>query len=100
LWRCAANRLYYSCFYAASTLLVNDGYQAHTHNGVKNLLSLNYANENKLDISLIKTYGKLFNMRQRGDYEDWVIIEEDDVMPLLPQAEDFINTIEQLILNK
>ena len=99
LWQNAANRLYYACFYAANALLINDGYQTHTHNGVKSVLSLNYIKENKLDKSLIKIYGKLFNMRQRGDYEDWVIIEEDDIKPLVAPAENFIAKIEDL-LNK
>ena len=97
LWRSAANRLYYSCFYAASALLINDGYQPHTHNGVKSVLSQYYIKENKLEKSLIKTYGNLFNLRQRGDYEDWVIIDENDVKPLLEPAEKFIAEIENLI---
>ena len=97
LWRIAANRLYYSCFYAASALLIKDGHQAHTHNGVITILSLHYIKENKIDKSLIKIYGNLFNMRQRGDYEDWIIIEESDIRPMLQPAEQFIAEIEKLI---
>ena len=98
LWRIAANRLYYACYYAASALLINDGHQTHTHNGVKSVLSLKYVKENKVDKSLIKTYGRLFNMRQRGDYEDWVIIEKEDITPLLEPAQKFIEEIEKLII--
>jgi hypothetical protein len=36
-------------------------------------------------------------MRHRGDYEDWVIIDENDILPLLEPAKQFIETIEQLI---
>ena len=100
LWRNAANRLYYACFYAASALLISDGHQTHTHSGVKTVLSLNYIKENKLDKSFIKTYGRLFNMRQRGDYEDWAIIEEEDIKPFLEPAEKFIAEIENLINEK
>jgi len=100
LWRNAANRLYYACFYAATALLISDGHQAHRHSGVKTVLSLYYVKENKIDKSLINTYGRLFNMRQRGDYEDWVIVEEKDISPLLELAEIFIAEIENLINNK
>jgi uncharacterized protein (UPF0332 family) len=79
---------------------MNDGRQTHTHNGVKSVLSLNYAKEGKIDKNLIKTYGQLFNMRQRSDYEDWVMIEEDDIKPLVEKAEVFIETIEELIYEK
>jgi len=94
LWRNAANRLYYACFYAASALLIRDGYQAHSHNGVKSVLSVRY--EKIIDKYLIKTYGILFNMRQRGDYEDWAILEEDDIIPLIEPANRFITEIERL----
>ena len=57
LWRFAANRLYYACFYAANALLIKDARETHTHSGVKNLLSLYYAKESKIEKSLIKTYG-------------------------------------------
>ena len=97
LWRNAANRLYYACFYAANALLINDGHQTNTHSGVKSVLSMYYVKENKIDKSLIKTYGRLFNMRQRGDYEDCVIIEDDDITPLIEPAKKFIAEIERLI---
>jgi len=97
LWRNAANRLYYACFYAASALLIRDGHQTHSHNGVKNVLSLYYIKENKIDKSLIKLYGQLFNMRQKGDYEDWVIVEEDDIIPFIEPSEKFITEIERII---
>jgi uncharacterized protein (UPF0332 family) len=97
LWRTAANRLYYSCFYAASALLISDGHQTHSHNGVKSVMSLHYIKENKIDKSLIKLYGQLFNIRQRGDYEDWVIIEEEDITPLIEPSGKFIVEIEKII---
>lgn len=97
MWRNAANRLYYACFYAANSLLINDGHQAHTHSGVKSLLSLNYIKENKIGVNFIKTYRSLFDMRQRSDYEDWVDIDEKDIIPLLEPAEKFIAEMEKLI---
>lgn len=98
LWRNAANRLYYACFYAASALLINDGHQTSSHNGIRSVLSARYSYENKIDKSLIKAYGKLFNMRQRGDYEDWAIVEEDDITPLIESAEKFIAEMERKAL--
>ena len=37
LWRNAANRLYYACFYAVSALLLKHGHSSHTHGGTKGL---------------------------------------------------------------
>ena len=96
-YRTAANRLYYACFYAATALLINNGYETHTHSGVKTLLGLHFIKENKLDKFYGKLYDTLFNLRQTGDYEDWVYLEEEDVLPLLKPAENFISEIEKLV---
>jgi len=98
-YRTAINRLYYACYYAATALLINDGYETHTHNGVKSLLGLHYINKNKIEKVYSKLYGQLFFLRQTGDYEDWVNISEDDIQPLLEPAEKFIAEIELLIFN-
>ena len=96
-YKTSANRLYYSCYYAASALLINDGYEAHTHSGVKTLLGLHYFSQNKLDMSFSKMYRQLFNLRQTGDYEDLVKIEEEEVKPFIEFTEQFISAIEKLI---
>jgi len=96
-WRNAANRLYYACFYAAIALLLNDGYSARTHNGVKALVGLYYAKEEKISEDLMKAYRKMFNLRQTGDYDDFIEVTEDEVLSLIQPAEKFIAEIEKLI---
>lgn len=97
LYRTAANRLYYACFYAVSALLIDDGYEAHTHSGVKTLLGLHYIKENKIENEFGKMYNNLFGLRQTGDYEDKIIINEEDIKPYLQPSKIFIDKIKQLI---
>ena len=99
-YRTAANRLYYACYYAVTALLINDGYETHTHSGVKTLLGLHYLNNNKIEKSLGKMYRQLFNLRQTGDYEDWINFDEDDVKPYLEPAKRFIAAIETILEKK
>ena len=96
-WNNAANRLYYACFYAAMALLIHDGYEARTHNGVKTLLGIHYVNTGMIEEALINAYRKMFNLRQTGDYDDLIVINKDDVLRLLEPAKQFIKTIENLI---
>jgi uncharacterized protein (UPF0332 family) len=96
-YRTAANRLYYACFYAATALLISDGYETHTHHGVKTLLGLHYIKEKKIEESLGIIFRELFDLRQTGDYDDWIDIEEDEIAPLLEPAKKFIAEIEKLI---
>ena len=44
-------------------------------------------------------YYKLFTLRQKGDYDDWIVVKESDIIPLIQPAEKFIAEIEKLIIN-
>ena len=97
LWKAAANRLYYACFYAANALMVNFGFETKTHTGIIRLLGLHFVSTNRISNELGDMYYKLFALRQKGDYDDWIVVKETDILPLLAPAEQFINAIENLI---
>jgi uncharacterized protein (UPF0332 family) len=99
-WYGAANRLYYASYYAVSALLVKYGHISRTHGGTKGLFGKHFVLTNIISKEHNKLYEKLFDLRQSGDYNDWIAIEEDDIKPLLEPAEQFIQTIENLILDE
>ena len=59
LWRNAANRLYYACFYAVSALLIKHGHTAHTHGGTKGLFGKYFVLTNIISKEQNKLYEKL-----------------------------------------
>jgi uncharacterized protein (UPF0332 family) len=38
-----------------------------------------------------------FNLRHKGDYGDWIAVNESDIIPLIKPAEQFIPEIDNLI---
>ncbi len=96
-WNGAANRLYYACYYAITALLINNEYISHTHGGVIGLMGKYFVLTGIISKEQNKLYQKLFDLRQDGDYSDWIEIEEEDIKPLLEPAEKFIDTIKHLI---
>jgi len=98
-WHGAANRLYYACYYAVTALLIKNGHISHTHNGAIGLLGKYFVVTNIIGREQNKLYQKLFDLRQGGDYSDWINIEEEDIKPLVAPAENFIETIEKIIKN-
>ena len=96
-WRSAANRLYYSCYYATCALLLKNDFSAHTHSGVLNQLGLHFVKKGVISKEQGKFFKRLFELRQSGDYDDWFDIDEEDVKPLIEPAEKFISTIESLL---
>ena len=97
LWRNAANRLYYACFYAVSALLLKYGHIAHTHGGTKGLFGKYFVLTNIISKEHNKLYEKLFDLRLKGDYDDWIVVDEADIKPLIEPAQKFIEEIEKLI---
>ena len=98
-WRASANRLYYACYYAVVALLAQNDLSTHTHAGVISQLSLHFVKSGLLSVEKGKFYKQLFELRQTGDYDDWIFIEEKDVKPLIEPVEIFIAEIENLIQN-
>ena len=98
-WHSAANRLYYACYYAVTALLIKHNLTTHTHAGVINLLGLHFVVKGVISKEQGKFFKQLFELRQSGDYSDWFDVGEDDILPLLEPAEQFISEIENLINN-
>ena len=65
-WNACVNRLYYSCFYAVSALLVRDGLSSSRHTGVRSLLNRHYVRTGKVPREFARVYNDLFERRQEG----------------------------------
>jgi uncharacterized protein (UPF0332 family) len=94
-WHAAVNRLYYACYYAASALLIKSGFSVQTHSGVIGQIGKHFIHKGLIGQEWGKFYRKLFELRQAGDYNDWIAIKGEDVIPLLPIAEEFIALMEK-----
>ena len=94
----AINRLYYACYYAVIALLVKNNLVAQTHQGVKQMFSLHFVANKKIDKQHSVFYGRLFNDRISGDYDDFVSYDSEIITAMRPQAEEFIYIIEKELL--
>lgn len=95
-WNLAVQRLYYATFYIQSALLLKDGHHTMTHVGVKSLV-INYGKTGKISREDGTLLGRLFNMRQTGDYIDnfdWI---KEDVEPLIEPTALLVKKIIGLI---
>ena len=96
-WNTTANRLYYSCFYAVSALLLKKGFSISTHNGVKTEFHKSFVKSGIMPKQSGRTYSRLFNLRQEGDYMDFKRLEKEDIDPFFQEAKEFIAVITTLI---
>jgi len=78
-------------------LLLKQGVSANTHGGIIGLFGLHFVKSGVISHEMGKLYSQLFELRQSGDYDDWIVVTEKDIKPLEPQTEAFLNTLEDLI---
>jgi uncharacterized protein (UPF0332 family) len=98
-WDSSMNRLYYACFYSVLALFSKYQIPSHKHSGAKTQFSLHFIKTGLLDKESGKLFGDLFDLRQKGDYGDFLDIEEKHVIPMIPKVEQFINKIQFLLTN-
>jgi uncharacterized protein (UPF0332 family) len=68
-----------------------------THAGVRQMFGLYFIKTGIIEKELGKFYFDIFDMRQTGDYEDFIDFSESDVLDLVPTAYRLILAIESLI---
>ena len=95
-WNSAINRLYYGAFYAVLALLAKMNARTSTHSGAKSEFYRLFIKTGKIDRKYGELYTDLFSKRQEGDYEDFLNFTSEDVIPLVPRVEEFI----EMIVNK
>lgn len=96
-WNLAANRLYYAAYYASAALLIHNGIEASSHKGIVRMIGLSFVRQGILKQEDSQLLGRLFTMRQTGDYEDLFDWKESDVNPMYLPVEDYIDRIESII---
>ncbi len=96
-WNACANRLYYSCFYAVLALIEKHGFVSSKHSGVKSLFNQHFVKPGKISKEHGKLFNILFDMRQEGDYIDFVYFNAETIEPLIQKVNDFLVTISELL---
>ena len=96
-WNAVANRLYYSCFYMVNALLIKNDLSFLSHNGVKTEFHRSFVKKGLVTKDSGKTYSRLFNLRQEGDYIDFQRFNQEDIEPFIEDVKTFLNEIESII---
>jgi len=91
------NRIYYAIFYEVLALLLMKGLSSSKHSGVRSLFNREFMKSGIISEEHGDFYNRMFGFRQRGDYEDFVEFDMEEVKRWLDRAKDFINSVEQVI---
>ena len=97
VWEMAANRLYYALFHAVSALLISDHHAVGTHRGAVNQFSLYYIKTGIFAKEDGRLYSNLQKLREDGDYNCYIDVDQQDVEPFIEPARQLIDKIRQYI---
>lgn len=97
-WKSFVNRLYYAVFQAVSALMIQENIRIKSHSGAKAMLELHFVKTGIIEKKWSKFYNNLSDNREESDYGAFVVFTAEDVLPLLPQTEEFIDIIKRLII--
>ncbi len=92
----AINRAYYAVLNAARALLILEGSNPETHEGVITMLSLRFVKPGLLPVQLIKNYKSLLSRRSDIDYGDFDITTSEEADDSVRLAEEMISEMDSL----
>ena len=93
----SVNRIYYSCFYIVSALLLQKGFMFKKHSGVRAHFHEHFVKSGLIGVKEGKFYDKLFSARLKGNYVEFTHFEKEEVKEWLKKAREFVNKIRRLI---
>ena len=92
-----ASRAYYTAFYAASALLLNEGIDTSKHSGVIALIHQHFVKTGKLSKEQGRNLNWLFELRSVGDYGVSMHVAQDDANRAVNTAVDFFDAVKALL---
>ena len=94
--RTAINRAYYAVLNAARALLILEGVNPETHEGVITILSLRFVKPELLSVEVVKKYKSLLSRRTDIDYGDFDTATYEEGVDSVKIADELIKEMDVL----
>lgn len=98
--RSIINRAYYAMFYSVLALMVFEPYLSSKHSGVLSYFNKRFIKEGLLPEELGRSINKAFELRQEGDYREYVELSYEQVEPFIEKAKVFLKKVKDYLEKK
>lgn len=96
----SVNRSYYAIFHALRAVTALDGFDSSKHSGIIAYINKTYVKEGIFDKNLSKILDTTFRLREKADYDDFVIISYDTAKEQYEKANTVINMISSYLVER
>jgi len=93
----SVSRAYYSMYHAAVAILTLKNIKARRHSGVLRMFGLHVIQEEDMEHYYAKTLKFAKGEREKGDYDIFAEISEEEAETVIDDAEKFLKRVEELI---
>lgn len=96
-FKASVNRSYYSIFHALRSVTALDEFDSSKHSGVIAYFNRMYVKEGIFDKNVSKMIDTAFRLREKADYEDFIIISKEQAQVQLEKAEKILNIVKSYL---
>jgi uncharacterized protein len=94
----AVNRIYYGMFYILSALALRNKFATAKHQQLIGWFNKNFIKEKIIDDKFGRIINTAYEMRIKGDYDDFIEYDLQIVENLYSDMKDFISQIKKLVI--
>ena len=98
-YRASVNRAYYALFHALRAVTALDQFDSGKHSGIIAYINQHYVKTGVFDKEFSKAIDKSFRLREKADYDDFVIITAEDASEQIAKSEHIISVVESYLAN-
>jgi uncharacterized protein (UPF0332 family) len=93
----AVNRTYYAMYHLLNALALKNDFISSKHGQLIGWFNREYVNTGKVERSFGKMLTRAFDKRMDSDYEDFVVLDKDEVEEFINEARSFLQEVSKLI---
>lgn len=90
----AISRAYYAVFHAGKALLLTEGLETRSHQGLGQLFSLHFIKSKRFDVKYSRILSKAQKFREEADYSSEYVFTLEDAKERMKETEEFISAIQ------
>lgn len=96
-FKASVNRSYYAIFHGLRSVTALTEFDSSKHSGVIAFFNRTYVKEGVFDKSISKLVDTAYRLREKADYQDFIIISKDQAMEQIEKAEKVLEMIESYL---
>ena len=95
--RSVINRAYYAMYYTVLALIIFEEFISSKHTGVLSFFNKQFIKEGVFSTEMGRWINKAFDLRQTGDYREYVQLTKEQVEPYIGFAKSFVQKVEEYL---